>query len=111
MLGKSGFSLIEALVAVLISMIVVIGIATMLGFFPIYVRDRTELSCLVEAANSGINACRAGIVINSIECGSMNVNITIEGSCTPPKGECNEIRATATLGERSFSLRDVVCGI
>ena len=110
-LANKGFSLVEALVAVIITFIVVLGIATMLGFFPNYVKDRTELSCLVEAASSGISACRAGIVINSVECGPYRINVTVEGSCTPAKGTCGEITATAELGGRTFTLRDVVCGI
>ena len=109
MLNGKGFTLIEALIAVLLAFIIAIGVASLIGFFQSHLIDRTKMSCLIEGANSGLEACRAGQVISSITCGSLTVGITIQGSCSPPSNTCNDITATASLNGNTFSLTDAVC--
>ncbi len=109
LLKNRGFTLIEALIAIVLAFFIVIGVANVVGFFPSSTADRLEMSCLVEGAVSGVEACRAGQVINSIQCGGFTVNIDVNGSCAPSAGSCNEVTVTATLNGRSFSLKDTVC--
>lgn len=107
--NKHGFTLVEALVAVVITFILAIGILGMLNMFIIQLPNRALLTCLIEAASSGVSACRVGLVLDSVSCGSYNVSISIQGNCQPPTGECSNITVTAVAEGRSFSLRDTVC--
>lgn len=112
LLGSSGFTLIEALLSVIIAFFIVIGVANLLTFFQFNLIDRTKISCLVEAAASGIEACKAGEPINSVTCNGLEISINVvRGSCTPAPQTCNDIVVSATLEGETFSLQDIVCGI
>lgn len=107
--NKQGFTLVEAVITVLLVFILVIGVVTLITAFGKYNADRILLTCLVEGASSGLEACRAKETITTIQCGSYTVNISLTGSCSPAKNSCNDIIARATIGNRSFSLQDKVC--
>jgi len=115
MLKIKGFTLIEALIAILITAILAVIIAGLLTSFAFKTSDRVILSCLVEGASSGISACKGGNIINSINCGGYTVQggnpvqIEINGNCPPAPGTCSEITATAEVKGLSFSLTDKVC--
>jgi prepilin-type N-terminal cleavage/methylation domain-containing protein len=109
MLKVKGFTLIEALIAILITAILAVIIAGLLTSFAFKTSDRVILSCLVEGASSGISACKGGNSINSINCGGYTVQIEINGNCPPAPGTCSEITATAKVKGLSFSLTDKVC--
>lgn len=103
-----GFTLVEGLVAVMLTFIVSVGIAGLLTFFGLYNRDNMLHTCLLQGASSAIEACRGRFSVGNLQCGNYNVSVSISG-CTPGVNRCNLVTATATAGGRSFTLRDVVC--
>lgn len=115
---NDGFSLLEALMSVLLVAILVIGVTGMITAFSKFTRDDLLGTCLVQAASSGIEAKRANPTISSIQvrCGGYNINVTITGSppSTPPpmgsgQSACAQVTSTATASGRSMVLRDLVC--
>ncbi len=104
-----GFTIIEALIAILITSFIAISIAALITSFGLKTADRILLSCLVEGAASGIEACRGGQTINQITCGGLTVNISITGDCQPAPNTCSNINATASAKGKSLSLTDKVC--
>lgn len=109
MLNNKGFSLIEALMAVSITFFIATTIAGMLTMFGVHSKKGIELTCLVNAAASGIEACRGGQTISTYTCGGININVSISGNCNPSQNQCNQITVTASYQNRKFSLTDYVC--
>ncbi len=109
MLKVKGFTLIEALIAILITAILAGIISGVITSFAFKTSDRIIRSCLIEAASSGIAACKGGITIDYVECGGNKVQIEIEGECNPASGTCSEIKVTSKVKRLSFSLTDKVC--
>jgi len=105
----TGFTIIEALIGMLIIFLVALGTTKIITSFGIHIKKRIILSCLVQAANSAIEACKAGEVINSIECGRILIDIDVNGNCNPSNNTCNEVTATAKYSKFSFSLSNIVC--
>jgi len=79
-------------------------------------RKRIIYECLVNAANSAIEACRGGKNISSFNCGGLNIDININIDCssiTVPGNtwdvNCEDITVTARYGNTTHTLRDMVC--
>ncbi len=106
---RTGFTIIEALIAILIVSIIAISIAGLISSFGLETSNRILLSCLMQGADSGIEACRSGDYISNITCGGILVNIQITGNCTPPPNTCSDIIVTATAKGKSVSLSDKIC--
>jgi len=104
-----GFSIIEIVVATFILFLVVIGASKLISSFGIFNKKRLTFSCLVNAASSVINACKAGVVVNSVNCGGMSIKVSLTGSCSPSPGTCSLVTAKASYGEHEFSLSDSIC--
>ncbi len=111
MLRNKGFSLVEILVATAIFFLILVGASKLISSFGLYTKKQLVLSCLVQAADSAIDSCKAGVPINSIKCGGLTINITLSGSCNPPLGVCNVITAQASYGKYSYSLSNEVCNL
>ncbi len=106
---SKGFTLIEALIAILITTLIVMSMAGLITVLGTKTSDRILLSCLIEGASSGIEACKGGEVINQITCGGFTINISINGNCQPPINTCSNVTSTASAGGKTFSLTDKVC--
>ncbi len=104
-----GFTLVEALIAVVITFLIAIAIAGMVTTFVAHIPHRLLLTCLTEAAKSGIEACEAGVVINSVSCGGYNITVNIQGDCNPPPNTCSDIVSTAIFDSLSVSFSGKVC--
>jgi len=111
MLKIKGFTLIEALIAILIAAVLSAIVAGVITIFASKTSDRILMSCLIEGASSGINACKSGNFTNfQIECGGIKVDVEItQGVCNPPEGNCSDVRVTAKAKGWNFSLTDKVC--
>lgn len=115
---NDGFTLLEALMSVLLVAILVMGVVGMITAFSKFTRDDLLGTCLVQAASSGIEAKRATPTISSLQvtCGGYNINVTITGNppSSPPsmgsgQSACAEVTATASSSGRTMVLRDLVC--
>ncbi len=115
---NDGFTLIEGLVAVLITTIIAVIVAGMITNFALFTAKDTVFTCLVQGATSGIESKRANPNTNSmqIQCGNHTVNIVMSGTppASPPaigsgQSACVEIVSTASIGTNTKVLRDLVC--
>lgn len=107
-----GFAIIEGLISVVITLIMALGVASLLAYFMMYNRSSVELTCLVNAANSAIEACRGGVLQNQFSCGGKNITVILTGNCTGiGNNQCQTITATASDGVRRLRLQDVVCNL
>jgi len=116
-----GFTLIEALIAILLFSIVIIGISYLITNSATYIRDRIITECLVNAANCAIETCRGGLdpTDPNVECGicgNLTVDINIDVDCesisfptTPWSSECKDVTVTASYGTKQHILRDKIC--
>ncbi|MEM4675801.1 MAG: hypothetical protein QXM12_05865 [Nitrososphaerota archaeon] len=102
-----GFTLVEGLVAVLITFIIAVGIAGLLTFFGLYNRQNIDITCTVQAVSSAIEACRGGAPRTNFACGGRNITVALNGNCNPPQGQCSQITASAN----GFQLTDMVCNL
>ncbi|MEM1973819.1 MAG: hypothetical protein QXN68_03415 [Thermoplasmata archaeon] len=115
---SDGFSLIEAMISVMLVAILIMGVMAMITAFPSSTNNDFIRTCLLQAASSGIEAKRANHTLTSlsVHCGGITVNVTISGnppSSAPPPGSgssaCATVTATASYSGRSMTLRDLVC--
>lgn len=105
---KKGFTLIEALIAILIAAILTTIIAGGITAFSKSNQDRLLKTCLIEGAQTAISACKAGWPINQYDCGKYKVAINLSGNCAPQNG-CNKIIVKASVQNHFFELTDMVC--
>lgn len=116
MLKIRGFTLIEVLIAILILALIIVGIANLITGSISSTRERTIMECLVNAANSAIEACRGGINLGEFQCGGLNVQINLSRDCstiTVPtatwSANCAEVIIITRYGNRQHRLTDLVC--
>lgn len=110
--SQKGFSLIEALIAVAIISIALIGLAGMQGTFATQTVDRTLQNSLVDAASSALSHCQnvnANPPASYTYEGGLVVNVTLSGGCNPGLDSCNDVTATASARGKSFALTTRVC--
>ncbi|MBZ0156826.1 MAG: prepilin-type N-terminal cleavage/methylation domain-containing protein [Alphaproteobacteria bacterium] len=110
---RDGFSVIEALIAVAILSIAVIGLVTTIGTFSSTTVDRTVLNCLVDAASTALYKCQAGVDSNpNSTCGGSTISIAgTSGYCAPATGTCTTVTAVATASPqgKTVSLTTQIC--
>lgn len=115
MLKNKGFTLIEALIGVLILGLIVISITRLITGSVVSTRERIIMECLVNAANSAIEACRGGVSLSDFQCGAFNIILNIHGNCDiqPPSNiwdsNCEEILVTAIYENKEHKIRDYIC--
>jgi prepilin-type N-terminal cleavage/methylation domain-containing protein len=128
---KKGISLIEVLIAIFIVGIVVLSIAHLMTFSALSTREDTLGICTWQAALSGIEEVRGNRTLigttrnficsisNGTTNSTLNVQVTtriIRGAIpnTPPSegsgiNSCALIEAMATLFNKNYTVRDMVC--
>jgi len=118
--GQRGFSMIEAVIAMALVVILGLSCAGMVSFFAKYTRQDTINTCLLQAASSGIEATRANSTLTALSvscCGyTVHVDIISSGTLpTPPPAlgsgvsACVQIVSKAAIGGKSRELRDFIC--
>ncbi len=112
MKNNKGFSLIEALFAIAILSIALLGLASIQGIFATQTVDRTLQNSLVDAAASALTHCQN---VNQAPPASYTyennlvVNVALSGSCNPADNQCSQVTATASARGRSYALTTFVC--
>lgn len=120
-----GFTLLETVFATAILAIAVLGLIITMQRFALQssmgtyahggtvYMSRGLMSCLLDAASSALAQCDAApssALPSSYRCeNSLDASVRITGSCSPPKGSCSEVTATASAKEQSQSLTTMVC--
>lgn len=110
-INNKGFTLVEVLVSILILIIGVLAVMTLQSRFATATADRAVRNALIDAAASAIQHCESTLSTppTSYTYGGITVNVSISGSCSPSKNNCNNVTATATAQGKSFSLTTKVC--
>ncbi|MGB9667667.1 MAG: PulJ/GspJ family protein [Thermosulfidibacteraceae bacterium] len=103
-----GFTLIEALIAMAIGLILILFIAASISYFGICTRDILLKFCLTNAVDSGFSACRNGINPVSISCGNYTITVTSNVDCGSISN-CTDVTITARYGSKVFNQTGKVC--
>lgn len=110
--GERGMSLVEALVAVLLTFILAVFVAGMITSFGHFTRTDKSLLCLIQALESGLQAKKSDPTITSytVRCGSWTINVNLSGGppASPPP-YCAQITASASLEGRTMNMVDLAC--
>ncbi|HEV09604.1 MAG TPA: hypothetical protein ENO34_04300 [Sulfurihydrogenibium azorense] len=109
--NTKGSSLIEALIAVVIVIMIATGIMNMITMFGFSTKNRLAMECLINAVASQVERCRAmETPENQISCGGYTINIKVNGNCQPDN--CDEVTITGRVQNVNispFSLKTIVC--
>ncbi|TAN45124.1 MAG: prepilin-type N-terminal cleavage/methylation domain-containing protein [Nitrospirae bacterium] len=111
-LNEKGFTLLEAIMAVAILAIALVGLITTQAQFSTQTADRTAMNCIVDAAVSAAAECQSSITPTNKSCaerGNATITITASNSCSPASGACNDVTITASGLNRSFVMTTRVC--
>lgn len=107
-----GFTLIEALISIMIVTFIVLFVMNTITLFPILVRKDVINFCLRHAANSVVEYKRANPTDTrsnfTISCKGMNIDVSVSGS-PPPPNDCTDITVRATYRSFSYELEDRIC--
>lgn len=108
---KEGFTLIEAIIAMAIGLMVVLSISALIGYFALYTRDVGLKFCLTSALENGFSLCRNGKnPPNSYTCGNYSISISYSTDCTTiPSDSCSNVTITASYSGKVYSMTDRVC--
>jgi prepilin-type N-terminal cleavage/methylation domain-containing protein len=111
--SQKGFSLVEALIAIAILAIGVIGTLTLQSSFGKHSADRTIINYLIDASSSALTQCQAddetGTFLSYTFENDFTVNVELDGSCKVPSDECIQRTATASARGKFFKLTTYIC--
>lgn len=112
--SRGGFTIIEAMIAVVILAVGIVGVITMVGVFSKDTVDRTLYNSLLDAASSGLTLCGAVSSTTSPLTYTYENNLVVTvtlsgGSCSPSANACNTITATANAKGKNVVLTTLVC--
>ena len=109
---SKGFSLVEALISVMIVTFIVMFVLNSVTLFPILVRKDVINFCLRQAANSAVEYKRANPTDPTnnftFTCKGMSIDVNVSGG-TPPPNDCTDITVTATYRTYTYQVRDRIC--
>ena len=107
---SKGLTITEVMVSIALMAIGIITFAAMQAFFANDTKNRFIYGCLITTASNGIAMCMSGQPVpSSVQCGGIQVNLNINGACSPPTNGCSTITATASYNNLSYSESDNVC--
>jgi len=108
--------MIEVVIGILILSFTIIAITNLITTSFVSTRKRLIDECLINAANSAIEACRAGINLSEFNCGGINIKINLNVDCSSIsipnevwKANCAPVRATVSFKNYEYTIKDLVC--
>lgn len=111
--SQKGFSLVEALIAIAILAIGIIGTISLQSSFGKHASDRTLINSLIDAAANALTQCQTdqntGTSLTYKFENNLIVDVTLDGSCSIPADECVQRTATASAKGKAFKLSTYVC--
>jgi prepilin-type N-terminal cleavage/methylation domain-containing protein len=112
-IGKRGFTLIEAMIALAILSISLLGVVAMMVYFGTDTSDKNLKSCLLDRATSALSQYRANAlpVPTSFTCTNRTGTMTMSHTTFPGPNLCNDVTATASAGGKTIQLSTKVCNM
>jgi len=108
---KKGFTLIEVLVALLVFIVGVGSIFYVFSMFSDLMKNRFEVTCVIQAAYYALDACASGTnPPANFECGNITIDISASG-CELAPGTCRDISVTASYNSINFTLSSKKCDL
>lgn len=111
--SQKGFSLIEALIAIAILAIGIIGTMSLQSSFGKHASDRTLINSLIDSASNALTQCQTnqdtGTSLSYTFENNLVVNVTLDGSCNVSADECVQRTATASAKGKTFKLSTYIC--
>ncbi|HIJ60426.1 MAG TPA: prepilin-type N-terminal cleavage/methylation domain-containing protein [Nitrospirae bacterium] len=112
--NNRGFTLLEALIAMVILTIGIVSVISMQATFAKGTVDRTVLNALIDSASSLLNRCQIDTGTPSSVTYThegRTITVTRTGSCNPNTDTCNAVSATATdsLTNKTFTISTMIC--
>jgi len=114
-----GFSLIEAIIAVSVVVLIILGVSRLITSFPSYTLNDLKKICLIYGAISGVELKRANPTYTgtiTLSCGAYDVIVEIRGSVPSPPPypgsgnyACSDATITARINSDTYQIRDVAC--
>jgi len=107
---RKGFSLVEALVGILILLVGIVSIYYLFSKFSEMDRSRVVHACLVEAVASAIKLCKNGASPPpTFTCG--NIEVALSGSCNVPQDGCAQVSVRGEVEDYTLELVQTACNI
>ncbi len=108
---REGFTLIEAVIAMAVGLVVVLSISALIGYFALYTKDINLKFCLVNALENSFSLCRNGKnPANTYTCGSYSISISCNTDCTAISNDsCSNVTITVRYGGKIYSTTERVC--
>ncbi len=110
--NNKGFSLIEALIAMVILTIGIVSVLSMQATFATGTVDRSVMHALIDSASSALTRCQIDNATPSsltYTHEGITTTVTLTGSCNPAADSCNPVSATASAKGKTFTISTMVC--
>lgn len=114
-MNNKGFTLIEGLITASLTVIIVVGVMTVISLFSLNNQKNFIQKCLIDANNYVIGLCKAHVLDNTVDisnignykCGSLNITNNINpNNCTITQNTCQDITFTSSYS--IFKLSQIV---
>jgi type II secretory pathway pseudopilin PulG len=114
-MNNKGFTLIESLIAAVLTVIIVVGVMATISLFGLSNQKTFIQKCLIDANNYAIGLCKAYASDNTVDisninryrCGALNITNSINpNNCAITQNTCQNI--TFTSSYNVFKLSQIV---
>jgi len=123
MLNRKGFTLIEAMLAITILTISLLGVVAMQAYLGSQTTDKAVLNCLLDTASNTLAQYRANAdtITSPVLCDEGRISVTVAGSAIPSttasniypaypaQSVCADVTITTSAKGKTFKLSSYVC--
>lgn len=106
-----GFTLIEAMIAVTILTISLLGVVAMQVYFGTQTTDQSLKNCLVDSSMNALSQYKGNSlpITSSVTCDIYTITVSLDQSTFPSSDNCSDVTATSSSMGKSFSIKTKVC--
>jgi len=104
-----GFTLMEALIAIGIMSIALLGIIASQVYFGSQTSDQSLKDCLVGAASTYLSQTAAGVTVDTTFTCEGGFSGTVSATSSASSTRCNVVTVTATASGKSVTLSSKLC--
>lgn len=107
-----GFTLIEAMLAITILTISLLGVVAMQAYLGSQTTDKAVLNCLLDTASNTLAQYRAnaGTISSPVSCDEGRISVTVSNPGSyPAQSTCQDVTITTSASGKTFNLPSKVC--